>query len=91
MPLAIFCDCTARFVSDLVGNPEEWFSHNEAHFVCIDVGTCETEQNVKPDSKVIKPFLCSTQPSLKFILLINVKMPTIVGILTFISRINVCH
>ena len=26
--------------------------------------------------------------SLKFILLINVKMPTIVGILTFISRIN---
>ena len=29
-----------------------------------------------------------TQPSMKFILLINVKMPTIVGILTFISRIN---
>ena len=25
---------------------------------------------------------------MKFILLINVKMPTIVGILTFISRIN---
>ena len=22
--------CTARFVSDLVGNPEDWFSHNEA-------------------------------------------------------------
>ena len=31
---------------------------------------------------------CSTQLSLKFILLINVKMPLIVGILTFISRIN---
>ena len=29
--LAIFCDCTARFVSDLVGNPEDRFSHNEAH------------------------------------------------------------
>ena len=29
-PLAIFCDCTARFVSDLVGNPEHRFSHNEA-------------------------------------------------------------
>ena len=28
------------------------------------------------------------QLRLKFILLINVKMPTIVGILTFISRIN---
>ena len=25
-----FCCCTARFVSDLVGNPEDRFSHNEA-------------------------------------------------------------
>ena len=31
-PLAIFCGCTDRFVSDLVGNPEDRFSHNEAHF-----------------------------------------------------------
>ena len=30
-PLAIFCGCTARFVSDLVGNPEDRFSHNDAH------------------------------------------------------------
>ena len=30
-------------------------------------------------------FSCSTQPNMKFIILINVKMPTIVGILTFIS------
>ena len=37
---------------------------------------------------VIKLFPCSTQLSIKFILLINVKMPTTVGILTFISRIN---
>ena len=35
-----------------------------------------------------KPFSCSTQLSMTFILLINVKMPTIVGILLFISRIN---
>ena len=35
-----------------------------------------------------KTFLYSTQLSTKFILLINVKMPTIVGILTFISMIN---
>ena len=41
-----------------------------------------------PGPEVIKLFLCSTQLSLKFILLINVKMPTIVGILTFMSRIN---
>ena len=29
----IFYGCTARFVSDLVGNPEDGFSHNEAHIV----------------------------------------------------------
>ena len=39
-------------------------------------------------AEVIKLFLCSTQPRLKFILLINVIMPTVAGILTFISRIN---
>ena len=38
--------------------------------------------------EVIKLFPCSTQLSMKFILLINVKMPTIVGILTFMSLIN---
>ena len=41
-----------------------------------------------PGKEVIKLFSCSAQLSQKFILLINVKMPTIVGILTFISRIN---
>ena len=38
-----------------------------------------------------KTFLCSNQLSIKFMLLINIKIPTkitIVGILTFISRIN---
>ena len=30
-PLAIFCGSTARFKSDLVGNPLDRFSHNEAH------------------------------------------------------------
>ena len=51
---------------------------------------CSTEPNenfVKPGLKVIKLFSCSTQLGMKFILLINVKMPTVVGILTFISRI----
>ena len=36
----------------------------------------------------IKHFSCSTQLSMKFFLLINVKMPTIIGILTFISGAN---
>ena len=42
----------------------------------------------RPGPEVIKLFSCSAQLRLKFILLINVKMPAIVGILTFISMIN---
>ena len=34
-------------------------------------------------------FLCSTHLSMKFIMIINVKMPTIVGILIFMSMINI--
>ena len=41
-----------------------------------------------PGLEVIKLFSCSAQLRLKFILLINDKMLTIVGILSFISRIN---
>ena len=44
---------------------------------------------MNPCPEVIKLFPCSTQLSTKFILIINVKMATIVGILTFISMINV--
>ena len=42
---------------------------------------------LRPGPEVIKLFRCSTQLSAKFIPLINVKMPTLVGILTFISMI----
>ena len=38
--------------------------------------------------EVIKLLSCSSKLSIKFIMLINVKMLTIVGILTFISMIN---
>ena len=41
-------------------------------------------QGLRPGPDVIKLFLCSTQQSIKFLMLINVKMPTIVDILTFI-------
>ena len=34
-PLAILCDCTARFVWDLVGNPEDRLSHDEAHIISL--------------------------------------------------------
>ena len=45
-PLAIFCGCTARFECDLVGNPEDRFSHNEAHIrfsLCLNSITCMFE------------------------------------------------
>ena len=42
----------------------------------------------KSGPEVIKLFPCSTQLSMKFIQLINIKMPLIVGILIFISMIN---
>ena len=41
--------------------------------------------------EIINFFPCSTQLSTKFILLINVKMPIIVGILTFISMISTTY
>ena len=34
-PLAILFGCTAQFVSDLVGNPEDRFSHNVAPFTSV--------------------------------------------------------
>ena len=43
---------------------------------------------MKIRSEVIIHYLCSTQLSMRFVMLINVKMPTIVGILSFISMIN---
>ena len=41
-----------------------------------------------PGLEVINLLSCSTQLSMNFILPINVKIPAIVGILTFISMIN---
>ena len=52
-------------------------------------GTLSECQSLNPGPKVIKHFSVSTQLSTKFILLLNVKMPTIVGILRFISMINI--
>ena len=40
----------------------------------------------KPGPEVINIFSCSTQLSMKISLLINMKMPTIIGIFIFISR-----
>ena len=35
-PLVIFCGCTAGFVSALVGNPEDYFSHDMAHLLLFN-------------------------------------------------------
>ena len=43
---------------------------------------------LEPGLRIYKAFSFSTELSRKFIQLMNVKMPTIVGILTFISMIN---
>ena len=46
------------------------------------------EAVIRIGPEVIKLFSGSTLLSMKFFLLINVKMPTIVGILTFMRRKN---
>ena len=40
----------------------------------------QDRRSIGPGPEVLKLFPCSTQLSMKFILLMNVKMPTIVGI-----------
>ena len=40
--LAIFSGCTARFVSDLVGNPKDRFSQNEAQLKLLPLLSCHT-------------------------------------------------
>ena len=61
--------------------------------MCLIIGSCMAN-SVDPDLhclpgprgyKVIKLFSYSSQLSMKFSLLINMKMPTIVGIFIFIS------
>ena len=41
---SLFCDCTAWFVWDLVGNPEDRFSHNEAH---IKMSSCKRSKTIQ--------------------------------------------
>ena len=47
-----------------------------------------TEHEISTAHKQLKKFLAISLSDVVFIMLINVKMPTIVGILTFMSRIN---
>ena len=68
---------------------QEWCSRGYTlHGHVLGPGTLSGFEPRISGPEVIKLFSCSAQLRLKFILLINVKMPTIVGILTFMSRIN---
>ena len=63
------------------------FRESESVFsVATDFGSWTIQIEKEAGSEFIK--LNSTQLSMKFFLLINVKMPTIVGILTFLSGKN---
>ena len=66
--LAFLCDSTAWFVSDLVGNPEDRFSHNEAQVdVIMFAKKFEKKQlisnmNARHMSRVIrKPDFCKCE------------------------------
>ena len=72
-----------RFVSvssPLLQHKEKWRNKNNNFLVSV----CRVWKARVFGLKVIKLFSCSTE----FFLLIKVKMPTIVGILTFMSRQN---
>ena len=53
-----------------------------------NLGDVNGVREVGPGSEVIKLFSCSPQLSMKFFLLKNIKMPTIVGTLTFMIKKN---
>ena len=60
----------------------------------IKLFSCSTQLTMKFQPLItttmlkILTFLAFKLPNIVFIMLINVKMPTIVGIVTFMSRIN---
>ena len=68
-------------------NVQRWQSSSIGIFFTITIQVSEMLQ-IQPGPQVIKLFSYSTQLSRNFIWLINDKMPTIVGILTFISKIT---
>ena len=58
------------------------------HFSCSTELRTEFQLLIKLKYQQVKMFLALNLSEVVFILLMNVKMPTIVGILTFISRIK---
>ena len=63
-----------------------FFLRNEKNYLRIILKNPPFMEFCIPGPKVIKLFSCSAQFSMKFFLLIKVKMPTAVGILTSMSK-----
>ena len=57
-------------------------------FSCSTQLSMKFQQLIKNKIPANKEFLALSFSGVVFIMLVNVKMPTIVGILTFMSRIN---
>ena len=70
------------------------FEEERAGPEVIKLSPCSTQLStkfqllIKLQHRQIKKFLALSLSDVVFIMVINVKMPTIVGILTFMSRIN---
>ena len=61
---------------------QEYCLCNRIYMFC-GTGKLDYCKGCNPGAEVIKLFSCSAQLRLKFILLINVKMPTVVQLLAF--------
>ena len=78
--MAVYCIVLIVFLSIVWSKGSYWF--RVFHFQMV------AAYMKRSGPEVIKLFSCSTQLSMKFFMLINVKMPTIIGILTFMNGKN---
>ena len=90
----------AVFFQNRLSQKIQEYDQNVSQFVIVEPGpgviklfSCSTQLSTKFQllikTKILtKKFLALSLSGVVFIMLINVKMPTIVGILTFMSRIN---
>ena len=88
LPYILFLDNFLKFTSDAHFSLVLFINNQHSIEVEMFGDKCFCNIIFRPGKEIIKFFSYSTQLGTKFILLINVKMPTIVGILTFISKIN---
>ena len=75
--------CTGSSNSTLVKMPHCWKSH-----ICFCFELLSTSERSIGIKLRLWKYLSLSLSDVVFIMLINVKMPTIVGIITFMSRIN---